>query len=153
MPWAWSSLVIQLAEKEFCYPWNQTLVVCPIPVLSWNRPTTAGDRTTDKLLRLPSLDEFPGEISLEININPSRGGDVDRPLHPPLPGLHLQTLAKETESQKDPNILTRKGQEDIHLLLLLLHYLIISPMIMADTKEIDIVHRLHRILAYYILRK
>ena len=65
------------------------------------------------------------------------------PLHPLL-GLHLQTLPKEVASQKDPNIFTRKGEEDKHLLLLL-HYLIISPMIMADTKEVDIVQRLHRI--------
>ena len=71
---------------------------------------------------------------------------VDCPLHPPLLGLHRQTLTKGAESQKDPNFLTRKGEEDIHLLLLLLlHYLIISPMIMADTKGVDIVHRLHRI--------
>ena len=119
--------------------------------MSWNCPTTTGDRTTDKLLRLLSLDAFPGGISLEININLRRGGDLDRCLHPPLPGLHLQTLAKEAASQKDPNFLTRKGEEDIHLLLLL--YLIISHMIMADTQEIDIVRRLHRILAYYNLWK
>ena len=110
--------------------------------------TTNGDRTTDKLYRLPSLDVFPRGISLEVNINPRRGGDVERPLHPPLLGLHLQTLAKEAESQKDPNFLTRKGEEDIHLLL---HYLIKSPMIMADTKEVDT--RLHRIRACYSLRK
>ena len=46
MPWAWSSLITQLAQKEFYYPWNRTLVICPIPVLSWNRPTT-GDQKTD----------------------------------------------------------------------------------------------------------
>ena len=101
----------------------------------------------------PGGNSIPGAMSLEKNINPRRGGDVDRPLHPPLLGLHLQTLAKEAESQKDPNILTRKGEEDIHLLLLLLHYLIISPMIMADTKEVDIVHQLHRIRVCYSLRK
>ena len=39
-----------------------------------------GDWTTDKLYRLPSLDVFPGGISLEVNINPRRGGDIDRPL-------------------------------------------------------------------------
>ena len=66
----------------------------------------------DKLLRLPSLDIFPGGISQEMNIN-LRTGDVDRLLHPPLQGLHLQTLTKEAESQQDPNILTRRG-EDIH---------------------------------------
>ena len=67
-----------------------------------NRPTTSGDRTTDKLLRLPSLNVLPEGISLEININPRRGGDVDCLLHPPLRGLHLQILTKEAESQKDP---------------------------------------------------
>ena len=115
-------------------------------MLLLNRLTTNGDRTTDKLYRLPSLDVFPRGISLEVNINPRRGGDVERPLHPPLLGLHLQTLAKEAESQKDPNFLTRKGEEDI-----LLHYLINSPMIMADTKEVDT--RLHRIRACYSLQK
>ena len=101
---------IQLTQKEFYYPWNRTLVICPIPVLSWNHLTTTGDRTTDKFLRHPSLEGFPGGISLEININ-RRRGDVDRLLHPTLRGLHLQTLAKEAESLKDPNILTRKGEE------------------------------------------
>ena len=150
MPLAWISLITQLAQTEFYYAWNQTLVICPIPVLSWNHRTTIGDQTTDKFLRLPSLEGFPGGISLEININPRRGGDVDRLRHPSLRGLHLQTLAKEAESQKDPNSLTRRGEEDIDLLLL---HLIISPMIMADTKEVDIVCSLHRILAYYSLWK
>ena len=103
-----------------------------------------------QIYRLPSLDVFPGGISLEININPRRGGDVDCPLYLPLLGLLLQ--AKEAESQNDPNILTRKGEEDMHLLVLL-HYLLISPMIMADTKEVDIVHWLHRIRVCYSLRK
>ena len=102
MPWAWSSLII--TQKEFYYPWNWTLVICLIPVLLSNHLTTTGDQTTDKLYRLPSLDIFPGWINLEVNISPRRGGDIDRPLHPPLLGPHLQTLAKETESQKDPNL-------------------------------------------------
>ena len=152
MPWAWSSLITQLAQKEFYFPWNRTLVLCPTPVLLWNCPRATGDRTTDKLLRLPSLDIFPGWISLEININARRGGDVDSLLHPPLRGLHLQTLTKEAESQKDPNILTSRGEEDINLLLLFL-YLIISHMIIADIKEVDIVRRLNRTLAFYSLWK
>ena len=102
MPWAWSSLII--TQKEFYYPWNWTLVICLIPVLLSNHLTTTGDKTTDKLYRLPSLDIFPGWINLEVNISPRRGGDIDHPLHPPLLGLHLQTPAKETESQKDPNL-------------------------------------------------
>ena len=57
-----------------------------------------GDRTTDRLYRLPSLDVFPGGISLEVNINPRRGEDVD--LHPPLLGLHLQTLATKQKVKK-----------------------------------------------------
>ena len=51
MPWAWSSLIIEqiwvlnshsdmqfrtqlITQKECYYPWNRTLVICPIPVLS-----------------------------------------------------------------------------------------------------------------------
>ena len=79
-------------------------MICLIPVLLSNHLTATGDQTTDKLFRLPSLDIFPGWINLEVNISPRRGGDIDRPLHPPLLGLHLQTLAKETESQKDSNL-------------------------------------------------
>ena len=59
---------------------------------------------------------------------------------------------KRSRKSKDPNIPTRRGEEDIHLLFLLLLYLIISHMIIADTK-VDIVRRLHRILAYYSLQK
>ena len=103
------------SSKKVYYPWNRTLVICPIPVLSWNCPKTTRDRTTDKFLRLPSMEGFQGGVSLEININPRRGGDVDRLLHPPLRCLHLQTLAEEAESKKDPNILTRRGEEDIFL--------------------------------------
>ena len=82
--------------KESYFPWNQTLVICLIPVLFWNRPITAGDRTTDKL-RLPSLDICPGGIRLKLNIEVRRGGDVDRLLHPPLLDLHLLTLTKRAE--------------------------------------------------------
>ena len=89
----------------------------------------------------------------KVNISPRRGGDVDPLLHLPLVGLHLQTLTKEAESQKDPTILIRREEEDIHFLLLLPHYLIISPMIMADTKEVDIVRRLYRIQVCYSLWK
>ena len=103
------------SSKRVLLSWNRALVVCPTPVLSWNRPTTTGDRTTDKFLRLPSLDVFLERISLEIYINPRRGGDVDRLLLPPLRGLHLQTLAKEAESQKDPNILTGRGEKDTYI--------------------------------------
>ena len=73
-------------------------------------------------------------------------------LHSPLQHPHLQTLAKE--SQKDLNIHTRRGEGDIHLLLLLLYqYHIIKYMIMADTREVDTVHRLNRIRKLYSLRK
>ena len=144
MPWAWSSLII--TQKEFYYPLEPDLVICLIPVLLSNCLATTGDQTTNKLYTLPSLDVFPGGISLEVNINPRRGGNLDYPLHPPLLGLHLQILTKEAESHKDPNFLIRKGEEDIRLL----HYLIISIMIMADTKEVDIDHRLHRIWVCYI---
>ena len=52
------------------------------------------------------------------------------PLHP------LQHLARE--SQKDLNIPTKRGEEDIHLLLLILpQYHIIKYEIMADTREVD----------------
>ena len=73
-------------------------------------------------------------------------------LQSPLQHPHLQTLAKE--SQKDLNIHTRRGEGDIHLLLLLLYqYHIIKYMIMADTREVDTVHRLNRIRKLYSLRK
>ena len=108
MPWAWISLLInqtwvlnihtdmkfrtqQITQKQFFYPWNRTLVVCPISVLSSSCLTTTGDPTTDKSHRLPSLDIFPERTSLEGNISPRRGEDVDRLLQPPLLGLHLQT--------------------------------------------------------------
>ena len=95
-----------ITQKEFYYPWNWTLMICLIPVLLSNHLTTTGDQTTDKLYRLPSLDVFPGWINLEVNISPRRGGDIDRPLHPPLLGLHLQTLAKK---QKVKKILTYRS--------------------------------------------
>ena len=38
-------------------------------------------RLDNRLCRLPSHDVFPGGVSLEVNINLRRGGDVDRPLH------------------------------------------------------------------------
>ena len=87
---------------------KETFVICPIAVLSSSHLTTTGDRTTNKPNRLPSLYIFPEGTNLERNISPRRGGDVDCLLHPPLLSLHLQTLAKEAESQKDLNILTRK---------------------------------------------
>ena len=82
MPWAWSSLLIDqtwvlniytdmkfrtqlITQKEFFYTWNQTLVVCLIPVLSSSRLTTTGNQTTDKSQRLPSLDIFPEGTSLD----------------------------------------------------------------------------------------
>ena len=44
--------------------------------------------------RFPSLVVFPGEIALEVNINPRRGGDIDRSLHPPLyPGIELCNMS------------------------------------------------------------
>ena len=98
MPWAWSSLII--TQKEFYYSLEPDLVICLIPVLLSNRLATTGDPTIDKLYTLPSLDVFPGGIKLEVNINPRRGGDLDYPLHPPLLGLHLQTLTKEAESKR-----------------------------------------------------
>ena len=151
MPKAWSSLTINLMLKESYFPWNQTLVTCPILVLFWNRPITTGDRTTDKL-RLPSLVICPGGISLKLNIEVRRGGDVDCLLHPPLLDLYLLTLAKKAEDRKDQNILIRREKEDIHLLLLLPH-LTVNYMTMADTKGLDIVHRLYRIQIFYSLQK
>ena len=70
-------------SKRVLLPLERTSVICPIPVLSSSRLTTTGDRTTDKLHRLPSLVIFPGGTSLERNISPKRGEDVDRLLHPP----------------------------------------------------------------------
>ena len=99
MPGAWSSQVISLTRVEFYFPWNWTLVTCPTPVLLWNLPTTTGDWTTD-FSRLPSLDVLPGGISLEINTKARRGGDVDRPLHPSLRGLHLQTRRRKSKRSK-----------------------------------------------------
>ena len=104
MPWAWSSLIIQLItqkrvllplEPDFSNMSDPSVVIEP-PVNNWRSDN-------DKLHRLLSLDVFLGGISLEVNIFPRRGGDVNCPLHPPLLGLHLQTLAKEAENQKDPN--------------------------------------------------
>ena len=136
-----SKRVLLPLERDFSNMSDPSIIIEP-PDNNW--------RSDLDFHRLPSLDVFPGGISLEVNISPRRGGDVDRLLRPPLLGLHLQTLAKEAESKKDPNILIRR-EEDIHLLLS--HYLIISPMIMADTKEIDIVRRLYRIRVCYSLWK
>ena len=72
---------------------------------------------TDKF-KLPSLVGDPGGISLDTNIDQRRGRYGDQPLHPPLQILHLKTL--EREIQKDLNILIKRGERDIHLLLLLL---------------------------------
>ena len=104
MPWAWSSLITQLAQKEFYFPWNRTLVICSTSVLYWSCPTTTGDRMTDKLLRLPSLDIFPGGISLEININPRREGDVD----------HLFTSSLSRSASSDPHERSRKSKRSKH---------------------------------------
>ena len=52
----------------------------------------------------------PGGISIEININLRKGGDVDRSLHPPPLNLHLQTFAENRKS-KDPDSLTRKEKK------------------------------------------
>ena len=70
---------------------------------------------TDKF-RLPSLVGDPGGISLDTNIDQRRGGYGDQPLRLPLQILHLKTL--EREIRKDLNILIRRGEGDIHLLLL-----------------------------------
>ena len=64
----------------------------------------------------------------------------------------ILTLAKRAEDQKDQNILIRREKEDIHLLLLLPR-LTVTYMTMADTKGLDIVHRLYRIRIFYSLRK
>ena len=85
----------------------------------------------------------PGDFhgtSPEENISLRRGGDKDCLPSPPFLGQHLQTLVNAVESLKDPNNLT--GKEEARHLLLFLHHLIIIPMIMADTKEVDIVRRL-----------
>ena len=105
---------------------------------------------TDKI-RLPSLVEVPGGISLEKNIVTRRGGDGDRPLHPPLQLINLQTLARE--SLEELNISVRREEGDIHLLLHLPQYLIVRFVIMADTREIDTVHKLYRTRKFYSLRK
>ena len=81
----------------------------------------------------------PGDTSPEENTNLRRGGDIVCLLLPPLLGHHLQTLVSTAESLKDPNSLTGREEEDR---LLLLHHQVIIRMIMADTKEVDIVHRL-----------
>ena len=70
---------------------------------------------TDKF-RLPSLVGDPGGISLDTNIDQRRGGYGDQPVRPPLQILHLKTL--EREIRKDLNIFIRRGEGDIHLLLL-----------------------------------
>ena len=105
---------------------------------------------TDKI-RLPSLVEDPGEISLEKNIDTRKGGDGDRSLHPSLQLSHLQTIARE--SLEDLNIPVRRKEGDIRLLLPLPQYLIVRYVTMADTREIDTVHRLYRIRKFYRLRK
>ena len=62
-----------ITQKEFCYLWSQNkLVICPIPVLSLSRLTTSGDRTTDELHMLPSVDMSPGGISPEGNMSKKR---------------------------------------------------------------------------------
>ena len=87
-----SKRVLLPLEPDFSNMYDSNVVV--------ELPTTTGDRTTDKLLRLPSLDIFSGGISLEININPRRGGDVDPLLHSPLRDLHLQTPQKKQKVRK-----------------------------------------------------
>ena len=57
--------------------------------------TTNGDRTTD-FADFP-LWTYSRGISLEININLRKGGDIDRSLHSPPLNQHLQTF---TEKQK-----------------------------------------------------
>ena len=113
-----------LVHLKFCFPWNQILVTCPTRVSSLNRRTTTGGQTITMIItekfRLPSLVGDPGGISLDTNIDQRRGGYGDQPLHPPLQILHLKTL--EREIRKDLNILIRRGEGDIHLLLLLPQY-------------------------------
>ena len=104
---------------------------------------------TDKF-RLPSLVGDPGGISLDTNIDQRRGVDGDQSLHPPLQLLHLQTLKRE--SQKDLNIPIIREEGAIHLLLLP-QYHIIRYMTMADTREVDTVHRLYGTCKFYSLRK
>ena len=38
---------------------------------------------------------IPEGISLEVNINLRKGGDIDHSLHPPPLNLHLQTFAEK----------------------------------------------------------
>ena len=82
----------------------------------------------------------PGGTSPDENVSLRRGGDIGRLLPPPLLGQHLQTLENAVESLKDPNSLTRKEEEDRHFLLR--HHMIIFPMTIADTNEVDVVRRL-----------
>ena len=104
-------------------------------MLSLNLLTTTGQQIDFKDFTFwTCLQEGPEE-----NISLRRGGDIDHLLPPPLLGHHLQALVNAVESLKDPNNLTGK-EEDQRLLLL--HHLIIIQMVMADTKEVDIVRRL-----------
>ena len=126
---------------------NPSVVIEP-PGNNWR-----SDNNNDNYkFRLPSLVRDPGGISLETNIDQRRGGDGDQPLHPPLQLFHLPTL--ERESQKDLNIPIRREEGDIHLLLLPLpQYHIVKYMTMADTREVDTVHRPYRTCKFYSLRK
>ena len=61
---------------------------------------------------------------------------------------------RSRKSKRSKHSHKKRRKRYVHLLLhLLLYYLIISPMIMADKKEVDKVRRLHRILVYYSMRK
>ena len=58
------------------------------------RRTANGDRT----LQTSLSGRIPIGISLEVNINLRKGGDVDRSLHPLSLKLHLQTFAENRKS-------------------------------------------------------
>ena len=125
-------------------------VVIEPPSNNW-RSDNNNNNDNYRQIRLPSLVKDPRGISLEKNIDTRRGEDGDRPLHPPLQLTHLQTLARE--SLEDLNIPVRREEGDIHLLLSLPQYLIVRYVTMADTREIDTVHRLYRTRKFYSLRK
>ena len=59
------------------------------PSVVMNLLTITGDRTTDRLHRLHILDMSQGGTNPEENISLRRGGNIDRPLPPPLLGHHL----------------------------------------------------------------
>ena len=128
-------------EPDFSNMSNPSVILEP-PNNDW--------RSDNRQAQTPLSGHMSRRDQLKLNIEVRRGGDVDRLLHPLL-DLYPLTLAKTAEDRKDQNILIRREKEDIHLLLL--PHLTVNYMTMADTKGLDIVHRLYRIRIFYSLRK